>query len=62
MAGTKHLQNHLDPAGVSANRYDRQAENQWLLTEYKSLKDEVSLSSVPVQLALSDTYEGVLTD
>lgn len=37
----------------------KQSENQWLLTEYQGLKASFPLVSVPVEIALSDLYEGI---
>ena len=37
----------------------RQGARQWLLTEYSSLEDTISLASVTVDLALADLYQGV---
>lgn len=51
----------IDQYRAYIERYEKKAENQWLFTEYKSLNDGVSLTSVPVQLTLNDIYEDVLT-
>lgn len=40
--------------------YTRQAEDRWLLTEYKHLQDKISLASVTCELVLQDVYERVL--
>ncbi len=50
----------IDQYKVCVERYEKQAENQWLLTEYKSPSDEIALSSVPVKLSLNNLYKGVL--
>ncbi|MBE9068119.1 hypothetical protein IQ260_15815 [Leptolyngbya cf. ectocarpi LEGE 11479] len=37
----------------------KQSEHQWLLTEYQGLDASFLLTSVPVEIALADLYEGV---
>ncbi|MEL6490789.1 MAG: Uma2 family endonuclease [Cyanobacteria bacterium J06634_6] len=39
--------------------YVKQGENQWLLTEHSGLEATFHLSSVDVEIALSDLYENV---
>ncbi|MEL7068521.1 MAG: Uma2 family endonuclease [Cyanobacteria bacterium J06581_3] len=39
--------------------YVKQGENQWLLTEYSGLDATFHLSSVDIEIALSDLYENV---
>lgn len=50
----------VDQYRICVERYEKRAANQWLLTEYKSPNDEIVLSSVPVQITLSNLYKGVL--
>ena len=38
----------------------KQAEDQWLMTEYRSLNDRIQLISVPAELNLKDLYAGVM--
>ncbi len=38
----------------------KQSENQWLMTEYRSVNDQIKLVSVPAELGLKDIYAGVL--
>lgn len=52
----------VDQYKVCVERYQKQAENQWLLTEYKSSNDKIALSSVPVKLTIRDLYKGVLAE
>ncbi|MEO0867265.1 MAG: Uma2 family endonuclease [Cyanobacteria bacterium J06642_11] len=40
----------------------KQAEHQWLLTEYQGLDASFSLVSVSVEIALADVYEGIEFD
>ena len=42
-------------------QYVKQAENQWLLTEYRGLEQSVTLQSGAVTIALSDLYEAVFS-
>ncbi len=39
--------------------YVKQAENQWLFTEYSGLEARLKLSSVAVEITLADLYEAV---
>ncbi|MBD2330044.1 Uma2 family endonuclease [Alkalinema sp. FACHB-956] len=39
--------------------YVKQAENQWLFTEYNSLEDKLTLASISVEIALQDLYEAI---
>lgn len=40
-------------------RYVRQADDSWLLTEFAGLTNTFSFSSVPVQIPLTEIYAGV---
>ena len=40
-------------------RYVRQPENSWLLTEFRELTQTFSYTSIPVKIALTDIYHGV---
>ena len=42
-----------------AERYLRQTDGRWLLTEFRGLTQTFALSSIPVEIALSDIYRGV---
>ncbi len=42
--------------------YVKQAENQWLFTEYGGLEASFMLSSVGVEMALADLYEAITFD
>ena len=37
-----------------------ESEHQWLFTEYSGLEARMPLASIPVELALTDLYEGVI--
>jgi Uma2 family endonuclease len=50
----------IDQSRPHVEQYGKQSEHQWLFTEHSSLNALVELSSVPVELALKDLYEGVI--
>jgi Uma2 family endonuclease len=50
----------IDQYKPHVEQFVRQSENQWLFTEYKGLEAQIGLTSVPVELALKDLYEGVI--
>jgi len=43
-------------------QYTKQAENQWLFTEYHDLSTSFELQSVGVTIALADLYEAVFSN
>jgi hypothetical protein len=43
-------------------QYAKQSERRWLFTEHSGLDARVNLASVPVELALKDLYEGVISE
>ena len=43
-------------------QYVRQAENQWLFTEYHDLSETFALQSVGVTISLADLYEAVFSE
>ncbi len=49
----------VDSTGISVEKFTRQQDNSWVLTEYKSLSAQFSLSTVAVDITLADIYEGV---
>jgi len=40
-------------------RYEKQSKKQWLFTEYTDLEASFTLSSVAVEIAMADIYEGI---
>jgi Uma2 family endonuclease len=52
----------IDQYRPHVEQYVKQSERQWLFTEYSGLDARLKLSSVPVELALKDLYEGVITN
>jgi Uma2 family endonuclease len=40
-------------------QFAKNAEGQWVLTEYESVNDILSLKSIDFQIPFSDIYEGV---
>ncbi|MGI8933283.1 MAG: Uma2 family endonuclease, partial [Phormidesmis sp.] len=49
----------IDQYRPHAERYEKQAANQWLFTEYSGLEAILTLSSVGVEITLADLYEAV---
>ncbi len=58
------LQDYLVVAqGVMhVEHYTRQAENRWLLTDFRAPDDEIVLQGVPALLRLADLYERISFD
>jgi Uma2 family endonuclease len=51
----------IDQDRPHVEQYVKQSEHQWLFTEYSGLAARVQLASIPVELALQDLYEGVIS-
>ena len=49
----------IDQYRPHVERYERKSANQWLFTEYNSLEEAFVLSSVGVEIAITDIYESV---
>ncbi len=49
----------IDQYRPHVERYEKQAANQWLFTEYSGLEAILTLSSVGVEITLADLYEAV---
>lgn len=49
----------IDQYQPHVDRYVRQAENQWLFTEYSGLDACFTLSTVEVEVRLADLYESI---
>ncbi len=49
----------VDATGISVEKFIRHADNSWQLTEYKLLTDNFSISTVNINISLTDIYEGV---
>lgn len=49
----------IDQSQHHLEQYAKQSANQWLFTEHNGRESRVSLSSVPVEIALADLYENV---
>lgn len=49
----------IDQYRPHIEHYVKQAENQWLFTEYDGLETSFVLSSVGVEIAIADLYESV---
>ncbi len=50
----------IDQYRPHVEQYVKQSEHQWLFTEYSGLEACMPLASIPVELALTDLYEGVI--
>lgn len=51
----------IDQYRPHVEQYVKQSEHQWLFTEYTDLATRVQLASIPVELALQDLYQGVIS-
>ncbi|MEO5890631.1 MAG: Uma2 family endonuclease [Ferruginibacter sp.] len=49
----------VDATSILVEKFIRNADNSWQLTEYRSLTDVFSVSTVGVDITLSDIYQGV---
>lgn len=49
----------IDQYRPHVEQYVKQSQHQWLFTEHSGLDAKVTLSSVSIELALADLYEGV---
>lgn len=49
----------IDQYSPHVEHYIKQATKQWLFTEYDSLENSLTLTSVPIEIELSDLYESV---
>lgn len=50
----------IDQYRPHVEHYVKQAEYQWLFTEYQGLDASFELTSIPVEIALTDLYEGIV--
>ena len=49
----------IDSEKITVEKYIRNNDNSWLLTEYKSIEDSFSIETVGLEMQLSDVYFGV---
>ncbi|MEO6733360.1 MAG: Uma2 family endonuclease [Ferruginibacter sp.] len=52
----------VDSTSISVEKFIRNPDNSWVLTEYKLLTDIFVISTVDITITLSDIYEGVRFD
>ncbi len=52
----------VDSTSISVEKFIRNADNSWQLTEFKLLSDVFSINTVNAGMVLSDIYEGVKFD
>ena len=49
----------VDSTSISVEKFIRNGDNSWQLTEYKLLTDTFSISTVDIDLTLIDIYDGL---
>ncbi len=49
----------IDTEKVHVERYIRNADNSWSLSEYKNIEDSFTIATVNITVQLKDVYEGV---
>ena len=49
----------IDSEKIHVEKYIRHADNSWQLTEYKSLENHFEITSIGLQLSLSEVYRDV---
>lgn len=49
----------IDQNRPHLEQYVKQAENQWLFTEYNGMEQTITLRSLDVEIALADLYEAI---
>ena len=52
----------IDQSRPHVEQFAKQTAHQWLFAEHNGLDAQVKLSSLPIELALKDLYEGVLSE
>ncbi len=52
----------VDSTNISVEKFIRNTDNSWQLTEYKLLTDTFSINTIDISLSLSDIYEDVKFD
>ncbi len=49
----------IDSENIYVEKHVRQADNSWLLSEIKSMDDQLKIESVQITIALTEIYEGI---
>lgn len=59
--GIDSLQEYIliDSESVMVEKFIRNADNSWQLTEYKSLEEKFTIETVEIEMQLADIYNGV---
>jgi Uma2 family endonuclease len=52
----------IDQYTRHVEKYAQTDVNQWLFSEYRNAEDRVKLASIPVEIALADLYDDLLTE
>jgi Uma2 family endonuclease len=59
--GIDSLQEYIliDSESVMVEKFTRNADNSWQLTEYKTLEEKFSIQTVEIEMQLADIYDNV---
>ncbi|WP_449416542.1 Uma2 family endonuclease [Phormidium nigroviride] len=49
----------IDQYRVQVEQYSKTEANKWIFSEYSSLVDRLTLTSIPVEFSLADLYENI---
>lgn len=49
----------IDQYRVQVEQYSKTEANKWIFSEYSSLVDRLTLTSIPVEISLADLYENI---
>ena len=49
----------IDSENISVEKFSKNEDNSWTLTEYKNLDDVFHIKAIEVSIALNDVYDGV---
>jgi Uma2 family endonuclease len=49
----------IDPSKIHLTHYQKNADGSWLMKEYKSMNDTLTLGFIEMPLSLKDCYDGI---
>ncbi|MDB9510542.1 Uma2 family endonuclease [Kamptonema animale CS-326] len=49
----------IDQYRVQVEQYSKTEANKWIFSEYSSIDDRLTLTSIPVEISLADLYENI---
>ena len=49
----------IDQYRVQVEQYSKTEANKWIFSEYSSIVDRLTLTSIPVEISLADLYENI---